>query len=43
MFSNYDPRLTSDLFTSGQICFPIYLYGQSVEKISFSKCMKVNG
>ena len=34
--STDDRRLTFDFFTAGQICIPIYLYGENAEK-SFSQ------
>ena len=42
-FSNDDPRLTFDLFTAGQICVPIHLYGENVEKSFSQNVLKTYG
>ena len=41
--SNDDPRLTLNLFKQGQICVPMHLYGENVEKSFSQYVLKNNG
>ena len=42
-FVHDDPRMIFDLFLQGQICIPIHLYGENVEKSFSLNVLRVKG
>ena len=38
-----DPKLAFDLLLQGQICIPVHLYGENVEKSFSQNVLKTNG
>ena len=41
--SNDDPRLTFDLYTQGQLCIPMHLYGENIENSVSRNVLMTNG